>query len=236
VKAPDVAEACDNPIGMAGERKTTGRESKWQRGQKHNPRAPEIPVRLEWPVMVLSAAGFLIAAYLTWLKWVGGGALFCVAGSGCDIVQGSRYAIFLGVPTALWGAVFYVAVGVLGGMGFTPRRWLAAFLLVAGGVGVSAYLTALSFLVLGAGCVYCLASAAIAIALLLVLLWQRPLALDRKPLRPVRLAIYGVFAAAGAVVFGAFVFAAPSSAPPGYQLALARHLKETGAVMYGAYW
>jgi len=188
-------------------------------------------------VVLLAAAGLAVAGYLTWLKWAGRGALFCVAGSGCDIVQASRYAIFLGVPTALWGAGLFVAIGILGGLGFTPRRWVSAFLLAAAGVGFTVYLTSLSLFVLGGACVYCLASGSILVALMAVLLWRRPFVSGRKSaLRPVRLATYGSLAAVGAVVFGAFVFAAPSSGPPGYQLALARHLRETGAVMYGAYW
>ncbi len=208
-----------------------------QRGRKHESQQYEAAPRPDWLVVVLSLAGLGVSGYLTWLKWAGRGALFCVAGSGCDIVQSSRYAIFLGVPTALWGAVLYAAIGVLGGMGFTMQRWLGAFVLAAGGVGFSAYLTYLSLFQLGAGCVYCLASGAVAVALVVVLLWRRPSAPGRKrALRPVRLATYGSLAAAGAIVFGAFVFAAPSSGPPGYQLALARHLKETRAVMYGAYW
>lgn len=191
----------------------------------------------DWVVVALSAAGFVVAGYLTWLKWAGRGALLCVAGTGCDLVQASRYAIFIGVPTALWGAVLYAAMGVLGGLGLTTRRWLAAFLLAASGVGFSAYLTKLSLFDVGGACVYCLASGAIVVALLVVLLWRRPPARGRtSSLRPVRLASYGTLVAAATVVFGAFVFAAPSPAPAGYQTALARHLKETGAVMYGAYW
>ena len=191
----------------------------------------------DWLVVGLSAAGFVVAGYLTWLKWAGMGAFLCVAGSGCDLVQASRYSVFIGVPTALWGAVLYVAMGILGGLGLTMRRWLAAFLLAAAGVGASAYLTALSLFVLGGACVYCLTSGAIAVALLIALLWRRPPARGRKsPLRPIPLASYGTLVAAATIVFGAFVFAAPSSAPPGYQSALARHLRQTGAIMYGAYW
>ena len=38
-------------------------------------------------------------------------------------------------------------------------------------------------------------------------------------------------------MFGAaFIFAMPSSAGSGSEAALARHLRESGAVMYGAYW
>ncbi|HEV8439275.1 MAG TPA: vitamin K epoxide reductase family protein [Methylomirabilota bacterium] len=196
---------------------------------------PEAPTRPDWLVVVLSAAGLVVAGYLTWLKWLGHGALFCVTGSSCDIVQASRYAIFLGVPTALWGAGLYAALAVLGATGLTRPRWLAAFLVAAAAVGFSVYLTALSVFVLGATCGYCLGSAAIAVALLVALLRRRPPASGTPLLRPVRLATYGGLAAAGAIVLGAFVFAAPGSAP-GYALGLARHLKATGAMMYGAYW
>ncbi len=192
---------------------------------------------VDWLVVTLSAAGFVVAGYLTWLKWAGLGAFLCVAGSGCDLVQASRYSVFIGVPTALWGAVLYAVIGILGGLGLTIRRWLAAFLVAAGGVGFSAYMTKLSLFDVGGACVYCLASGVIAVALLVALLWRRPPARGRKsPLRPVPLASYGTLAAAATIVFGAFVFAAPSSAPPGYQSALARHLRQTGAIMYGAYW
>jgi uncharacterized membrane protein len=191
----------------------------------------------DWLVVALSAAGLLVSGYLTWLKLAGRGAVFCVAGSGCDLVQASRYAVFLAVPTALWGAALYTAIGILGGLGLTAQRWLAAFLLASAGVGFSGYMTYLSLVDVKAACVYCLTSVAIVLTLLIVLLWRRPLARGRKsPLRPVRLATYGSLMAAASIVFGAFVFAAPSSAPPDFQTALARHLRDTGAVMYGAYW
>ena len=214
-----------------------GKTGRTRHGSKQESHEREIAPRPDWAVLALSVAGLGVSSYLTWLKWAGRGALFCVAGSGCDIVQASRYAIFLGVPTALWGAVLYAVIGALGAMGFTVRRWHGAFLLTAAGVAFSLYLTVLSLYVLGGACVYCLASGAIAVALLGVLLWRRPTATGRKsPLRPLRLAAHGALAGAVAIVFGAFVFAAPSSGPPGFQVALARHLKETGAVMYGAYW
>jgi len=206
-------------------------------GRKHGYPERETAPGPNWAILALSAAGVGVSVYLTWLKWAGRGALFCLAGSGCDIVQASRYALFLGAPTALWGALLYAAIGILAGVGFTINRWLAAFLLAAAGVGFSIYLTALSLFVIGGTCVYCLASGIIVVALLLVLIGRRPSAMGRKsPLRTTRLAISGPLAGAAAVVFGAFVFAAPASAPAGYQLALARHLKEAKAVMYGAYW
>jgi uncharacterized membrane protein len=192
--------------------------------------------RPDWVLSGLAAAGMLVAAYLTWLKLTGSGAALCVAGSGCDIVQASRYATFLWVPTALWGLVTYVAIGILAWMGLTPRNWPIAFALAAGGVGFSAYLTWLSVFDLGATCVWCLTSAVILIAMLAVLVMRRPAARNRKPaMSSARLATYGGLAAVGTVVAAAFVFAAPFSAPPGYQSALARHLADTKAVMYGAF-
>lgn len=198
---------------------------------------PEAVQRPEWLVCGLAAAGMLVAAYLTWLKLTGSGAAFCVAGSGCDIVQASRYGTFLFVPTALWGLIVYAGIAVLGWLGFTARNWMIAFLLAAGGVGFSAYLTWLSIFTLGTTCVWCLTSTAIMIATLAMIALRRPQAGSRRTAPgPGRLATYGVMSAVGAIVAGAFVFAAPISAPPGFQAGLARHLAETKAVMYGAFW
>src|SRR5262249_37061109 len=112
----------------------------------------------DWLVVGLSILGLVVASYLTWLKWAARGAFLCTAGSGCHLVQASRYSLFIGVPTALWGALLYVAVGVLAVLGLTQQRWLAAFLLASAGVGFSAYLTWLSMTDVGGTCVYCLAS------------------------------------------------------------------------------
>jgi len=191
----------------------------------------------DWVVVGLSVLGLVVAGYLTWLKWSAGGAFLCTAGSGCDLVQASRYSMFLFVPTALWGALLYIAVGILGGLGLTQQRWLAAFVLVSCGVGFSAYLTWLSVFDVGGTCVYCLGSGAILVALLVTLLWRRPSVRGRNsPLRPGVLTGYGILAAVATIIFGAFIFASPWSAPVGYQSALARHLKQSGAVMYGAFW
>ena len=207
-------------------------------------RKPEQPEAAEsaapgpdWLVTALAAAGLAVSGYLTWLKLAGAGAAFCTAGTGCDIVQSSRYALLLGVPTALWGALLYAALGALGLSGLRPGRWVYAFQLAAAGVGFSAYMTYLSLVELGAACVYCLASAAIAVALLLAVLWRRPPITGRKsPVRTPRLVAVGVSSAAVVILAGAFIFAIPTPAPPGYQEALARHLSGTGAIFYGAYW
>lgn len=207
---------------------------KRERGAAPPPAAEPRPA----PAVVgLAAAGAAVAGYLTWLKLTGVGAGLCVAGSGCDVVQSSRYAVLLGVPTALWGALLYVTVGVLALLGLSLGRWRWAFYLTAAGVGFSAYLTALSVLALGATCVYCLVSGGIAVAILILLIARRPPVTGRpSAMRPARLAGGGLAAAGLAILAGAFVFAMPSAAPAGYRSALARHLTETGTVMYGAFW
>ena len=189
--------------------------------------------RPDLTVAALAGAGLLVAGYLAWLKWSGGAALFCTAGTGCDIVQASRYARVLGLPTALWGALLYAAIGALALAGFDRARWRAAFTLAAAGVGGSAYLAYLSLFDLRAACVWCLASAAIMVALVGALVARRPAAAST---RPAGLAALGVSAAAVAIVVGVVVFAVAPPAGTPYQEALARHLAKSGAVFYGAYW
>ena len=195
---------------------------------------PVAPARPDFLILGLAAAGFAIAAYLTGLKWMGGNAAFCLSGSGCDVVQGSRYGMLLGVPTALWGVLMYAAIGALAMLGLTAPRWTWAFYLVAAGVGVSIYLTALSALVIHATCAYCLASGVIMVAILAVLLRRRAVLPGRRRLSAL---VPGALAAAILVPLGAaFIYAMPAGGGGGFEGALARHLREKGAVMYGAHW
>jgi uncharacterized membrane protein len=196
--------------------------------------AAAAPVRPDFLVLGLAAAGFAVALYLAWLKWTGGNAAFCMSGSGCDIVQGSRYGTLLGVPTALWGALLYVALGALAVVGLTASRWTWAVYLAAAGVGFSLYLTALSVLVIKATCAYCLISTAVTVAILLVLLRRRSTLPRRRPLGSF---VPGAVASAVLVPFAAaFIYAIPTGGGAGFEAALARHLREQGAVMYGAFW
>ena len=199
--------------------------------------APE-RARPDWIVMALALVGLGVAGYLTALKLGGSQAFLCRGGSGCDMVQASRYSTLAGVPTAMWGAGIYLAIAVLAAMPRTTRRWQAAFILVSGAVAFSLYLTYISIFVVGATCPYCLASGGIAVALLVVMIWRRPPAQGRQAAayKPGRLAGLGITAGVLAVLVGAFIFAADFSVPAGYQVALARHLAKSQAIFYGAYW
>jgi len=209
------------------------------RASRGRPRQPDPPATWrDWRVTVVAAVSVILAGYLAVAKFLGGSAAFCTAGGGCDTVQASRYAVMLGVPTALWGVLAYGTAGTLSVVGFTTTWWLVAFAVAAGAVGFSAYLTWLELFVIHAICGYCLASAALSIVLLAALLWGRPAIAGRhSPVRPARLVTLGGAAAVATIVVGAAIFAAGrESASAPYQEALARHLAATGAIMYGAYW
>jgi uncharacterized membrane protein len=197
------------------------------------PRPPE-PVRPDWLVAGLAAVGVAVAGYLAWTKATGESALFCTAVAGCEVVQASRYAMFLGMPTAAWGAALYAAVCGLALAGLTAGRWLIAFLVVVGGMAFSGYLTYLELFVIAAVCWYCVVSAAVTLALFGVLLGRRP---RGQRTGAARLIVLGAGVAAVTVVIGISVHAVTAPGGPyAYQEALARHLAQSGAVMYGAFW
>jgi uncharacterized membrane protein len=185
----------------------------------------------------LAVVGALVSAYLTWTKTTGTQALFCSGANACDVVQASRYSSVLGLPTALWGLALFVVMGVLAGRGYTAARWLAALAMASAGVAFSAYLTVVSLLVLRAPCFYCLTSAAVAVLILAdVIRWWRAVPGLRAIAPLPRATLVGGGAAALTVLLAIGVFAvSPAGATP-YQVALARHLSSTRAVMYGAYW
>jgi uncharacterized membrane protein/glutaredoxin len=200
--------------------------------------SPQLPPpRPALTTFVLALAGAAIGGYLTWTKLSGTPALFCERAGSCDIVQSSAHATFLGLPTALWGVALYLAIAALALRGFTPNRWLAALVAAAAGVGFSLYLTAISLFKLKAACPYCLASAVIVILILADVVRQRRAAAARGPvLGAAGMLGAGAGAAAVTALAAMVIYAgAPPEATP-YQLALARHLAATKAVMYGAYW
>src|SRR5262245_43934526 len=128
-----------------------------------------------WPLLVLSRIGMIIAGYLSYTGWTGTAAAFCEEGKGCDIVQSSQWAKFLGVPTAFWGLLVYAALAyVAARVSRASVQWRRAWMVAIVGWGVSAYLTAISFFVLQATCIYCLASFGILTSIVALLVWRRP--------------------------------------------------------------
>ena len=189
------------------------------------------------PLLGLSLAGVFVTSYLTYTGWSGDRLAYCEAGSGCDIVQASQWATFLGVPTAFWGLLSYAALTYIAArVKQASAQWQRAWVVAAVGWSVSVYLTAISVLVLQAACPYCLASLGIFTAIVTLLVWQRPEGIPRFGW-PRWLLQTG---AAGLVVIAAMHVQSSSNAAAGpedpYLRGLATHLTESGAIFYGASW
>ena len=122
---------------------------------------------------LLALGGVFLAVYLTLYHYGYIGALACGTG-GCETVQSSNYANFLGKPVALWGVAYYLAVlavAVAGTVGDADeRRWPSGLLLVLNGCGVifSGYLTWAEVARIHAICRYCVASAILVVVLFVI--------------------------------------------------------------------
>ena len=180
----------------------------------------------------------LLAGYMAWTALGGDLVKGCSVGSACDIVLSSRWATFLGLPTALWGFLTYA---VLAGTAFVKRvdrHWQYAWTIALFGVAFSAYLTAVSLFVLHAACPYCLTSFGLMAATFSLLTWQRPEDLIQfswtkwlSRTAPVPLAFILVMHLNNTGVIG-------TPPPPDNPIAqaLADHLTKTGVKFYGANW
>jgi uncharacterized membrane protein len=122
---------------------------------------------------LLALAGVFISLYLTLYKLGYIGTLACAVGS-CETVQTSKWATFLGFPVGAWGVAYYLVVlGVsLAGLmpAFSERLSVSQLLVAMTGTGFvfSLWLTYLELFVINAICQWCVMSAVLATALLVV--------------------------------------------------------------------
>jgi uncharacterized membrane protein len=135
-----------------------------QEGLQQRPGATLAASRMA--IAMLSLVGLIISAYLSLYKLGFLGFIQCTTG-GCETVQSSRYAFFVGIPVAVWGVGAYLVLLVLALIGLQPglggKRWvgLALFGAASAGVLFTAYLTYLEAYVIHAWCQWCLVSAAL---------------------------------------------------------------------------
>lgn len=124
-------------------------------------------------VAALALAGIFVALYLTLYKVGIIGELSCSIGS-CETVNTSKWSRFLGLPVAAWGVLFYLDVFAIAVVSVLPRfeneRALSLVLVAQSAVGVlfSAWLTYLELFVIHAICIWCVTSAVIVTAILVV--------------------------------------------------------------------
>ena len=115
-------------------------------------------------IVFLASLGVVGTAYLAFQK-VTGGSVACQVGGSCGSVLDSPWGTLLGVPLSLYGCLAY---GLTAALALRPAKWPvlgAASVLTA----TSAYLLFILTTQLGATfCLYCLASAALSLSLLLL--------------------------------------------------------------------
>jgi uncharacterized membrane protein/protein-disulfide isomerase len=130
---------------------------------------------------VLAVAGFLISAVLTYLHLRAvadpqGYKSFCNISPGvnCDAVALSKYAVVLGVPNSVFGALFYVLVAALSIAGFRAGREVVVrraghlFILLSVSLLYSFYLAGISYFRLKTLCILCSGLYGVNLALFLV--------------------------------------------------------------------
>jgi uncharacterized membrane protein len=137
-------------------------------------------IRYRQAIAVLALVGSFVALYL-WLHALGiGGPLKCGTG-GCDTVQTSRWAVFLGLPVAFYGVVGYVLILLTAIAGLRPaalagpqRKQWSVLLAALASIGFlfTVYLTYLELFVIHAICRWCVASAVIMTAIWVVALGE----------------------------------------------------------------
>lgn len=124
-------------------------------------------------IAALALAGVGLATYLALYKLGMIGELACTVGQ-CETVNLSKWANLAGIPVAVWGVGFYVALFGVAFAGTTSRlaeaTWVSTALLglTAWGVIFSAWLTYLELFVIHAVCMFCVMSAVLVTVTFLV--------------------------------------------------------------------
>lgn len=128
----------------------------------------------KWSILISAIGGLVVAGYLTFVESTGA-EIVCGPSQGCGTVQSSRYAVLFGIlPIGILGLIGYVAILLawmvwqFGPNGTRKMASLAIWGMSVFGVLFSIYLTFLEPFVIGATCMWCIASAVFMITLLLV--------------------------------------------------------------------
>jgi uncharacterized membrane protein len=125
---------------------------------------------------LLSLVGLADALYLT-IEHLTGQSVRCTIISGCSAVLSSPYAVVAGIPLAAVGAAAYFTVFSLAILTVFGYHWAGKIMqvMVFTMFGLSLWLIYLQAFVIREFCQYCLLSAAITTALLVVALISRGL-------------------------------------------------------------
>jgi uncharacterized membrane protein len=127
-------------------------------------------------LLLLGPPGIAVAGYLTYSHFADQ-ATVCAGIGSCAFVQTSEYSEIAGVPVALLGLLYFVAVPVLAfwriRLGAEAAAW-AAPVAVTGALTATAfvaYLTIVEIFVLQAICIWCVSLATLTVISLAVAVW-----------------------------------------------------------------
>lgn len=130
-------------------------------------------------ILILAFCGLADSAYLAEHE-ISGAPLICSIQNlnGCNVVANSSYSRIFGIPLAEYGVFFYGALFILAALELVLfdqflRRLLQAAALI--GVAASLYFTLVQIFFIGAFCIYCSASAIIALLVFIVATRIEPL-------------------------------------------------------------
>ncbi len=123
-------------------------------------------------MIVLTALGLCLAAYLTYVHYSGTPPLCSTTHNTCLKVQTSQYATLAGVPVALIGLLGYIAILCSLLVPDGERARLLTVVLVLGGFGFSLYLTYRELFTLHEVCEECVTSAVIMTVLACLSVWR----------------------------------------------------------------
>lgn len=118
-------------------------------------------------ILILAFFGLADSIYLTQSELSGTPLLCNIQNlSGCNIVATSQYSYVFGIPLAEFGILFYAVLFILAALEIVLydqllRRALQGIALI--GIIASLYFTFIQIFVIGAFCIYCFASAFIAL-------------------------------------------------------------------------
>ncbi len=136
-----------------------------------------IPNWLPVAFLIISALGFADATYLS-IKHFLGTPVPCSILHGCEIVLTSKYSVLYGIPTALFGALFYLTVMILSAV-YLETKKVTVLKLVAC-ITTLGFLASLGFVyiqlfILKSICLYCMGSAATSTTLFILSLifWKK---------------------------------------------------------------
>ncbi len=203
----------------------------------------------------IAAVGSAITAYLL-IERLTGGTVICPV-DGCDNVLNSAYATILGLPLALFGFLAYAGMG---SMAIAPwlinpdsqkelrsqlENW-SWLLMFVGGVSMtifSSYLMYIMAFEIKSLCLYCIGSAVCSLSLFILALigrnWEDIGQLIFIAIIVGMITMVGTFAVYAPIhsptASEPNVYGVPTTSTPA-KVALAEHLTEVGAKMYGAYW